>query len=199
MVAYLWIMKSEMKDKSRQSEPIKSELDILNVLWKYSLKRSANGSSHSLNLYKKTVLAVCLVISGLCLSAFADKRKSEQEQFKKTDLLNGQTAMVRKNTLQVRSASTDFVDDTTKKFHLKLAPIKVIVPPVNVVVPPVKVKFAMSPLHVTVPPVNIKFAMAPLKMVVPPVNVNFTMAPLKFVVPPVNLKFKMKPLNFHLD
>jgi bla regulator protein BlaR1 len=37
------------------------------------VKRIAGNRNHSLNLFEKTVLAVCLVVSGLCMSAFAEK------------------------------------------------------------------------------------------------------------------------------
>jgi bla regulator protein BlaR1 len=39
------------------------------------VKRLASNSNHSLNLFEKTVLAVCLVVSGLFLSAFSEKGK----------------------------------------------------------------------------------------------------------------------------
>jgi bla regulator protein BlaR1 len=37
------------------------------------VKRIAGNRNHSLNLFEKTVLAICLVVSGLCMSAFAEK------------------------------------------------------------------------------------------------------------------------------
>jgi bla regulator protein BlaR1 len=37
------------------------------------VKRIVNNRNHTLNLFEKTVLAVCLVVSGLCMSAFAKK------------------------------------------------------------------------------------------------------------------------------
>jgi bla regulator protein BlaR1 len=37
------------------------------------VKRIAANRNHSLNLFEKTVLAICLVVSGLCLSAYAEK------------------------------------------------------------------------------------------------------------------------------
>lgn len=41
------------------------------------VKRMASNKNHSLNLFEKTVLALCLVVSGLCLSAFAKKAQKE--------------------------------------------------------------------------------------------------------------------------
>ncbi len=38
------------------------------------VKRMAANRNHSLNLFEKTALAICLVISGLCISAFAEKQ-----------------------------------------------------------------------------------------------------------------------------
>ena len=43
------------------------------------VKRIVNNRNHSLNTFEKTLLTICLVISGLCLSAF-----TEQETIKKT-------------------------------------------------------------------------------------------------------------------
>ncbi|MES2378683.1 MAG: M56 family metallopeptidase [Bacteroidota bacterium] len=37
------------------------------------VKRLTGNRNHSLNLFEKTVLAICLVVSGLCMSAFAEK------------------------------------------------------------------------------------------------------------------------------
>jgi beta-lactamase regulating signal transducer with metallopeptidase domain len=37
------------------------------------VKRIAGNRNHSLNLFEKTVLAICLVVSGLCMSAYAEK------------------------------------------------------------------------------------------------------------------------------
>jgi beta-lactamase regulating signal transducer with metallopeptidase domain len=37
------------------------------------VKRITGNRNHSLNLFEKTVLAICLVVSGLCMSAYAEK------------------------------------------------------------------------------------------------------------------------------
>jgi len=37
------------------------------------VRRIAGNRNHSLNLFEKTVLAICLVVSGLCMSAYAEK------------------------------------------------------------------------------------------------------------------------------
>ncbi|MCC8424272.1 M56 family metallopeptidase [Mucilaginibacter sp. UR6-11] len=41
------------------------------------IKRMASNRNHSLNLFEKTMLAVCLVVSGLCFSAFSQQEKVE--------------------------------------------------------------------------------------------------------------------------
>lgn len=41
------------------------------------VKRMVSNRNHTLNLFEKTVLAICLVISGLCLSAFTKKAQKE--------------------------------------------------------------------------------------------------------------------------
>jgi len=41
------------------------------------VKRMVSNRNHTLNLFEKTVLAVCLVVSGLCISAFGQKAQRE--------------------------------------------------------------------------------------------------------------------------
>lgn len=41
------------------------------------VKRMMNNRNHTLNMFEKTALAVCLVVAGLCVSAFAKKAQRE--------------------------------------------------------------------------------------------------------------------------
>jgi bla regulator protein BlaR1 len=172
------------------------------------VKRLATNRNHSLNLFEKTLLAICLVVSGLCVSAFAEKeniRKAVHEVVKAFEhtninkveqdklagqnaLLRQQTAMIRQNTklLQVRSAGMETVDDTTRKLR---QPVNVNITPLNVQVPNVNVN--VNPLTVQVPNVNVH--LAPLNV---QSNVNVHLDPLNVHLDPMNVSLGKVDTNY---
>jgi bla regulator protein BlaR1 len=74
------------------------------------VKRMASNKNHSLNLFEKTVLAVCLVVSGLCMSAFAKKAQAKYIADKVVEVINN---IQEQNTEQTEEQTS--VDSTENK------------------------------------------------------------------------------------
>lgn len=74
----------------------------------YRVKRMANNRNYSLNLFEKTVLAACLVVLGLGISAF-----TAREDIKKA--LKTVVATIHKDKVPAKSKVKAAVNDTTKK------------------------------------------------------------------------------------
>jgi bla regulator protein BlaR1 len=110
------------------------------------VKRLADNSNHSLNMFEKTFLAICLVVSGLCMSAFAERENikrtvhevvkifqhdtlnNEQKQklAQQTALLQKQSATARKNAKEL-SITTPQISDTIKF----VAPLNIDISPLD--------------------------------------------------------------------
>jgi bla regulator protein BlaR1 len=123
----------------------------------YRVKRLASNSNHSLNGFEKTLLAICLVVSGLCVSAFAEKDnikrtvknvvkifQPDDEQKQKlagqTALLQQQTSKIRANTafLSVNQPRLKVVNDTNQ------SKLNVLTGPLNLTT-----NVALSPMNVS--------------------------------------------------
>jgi bla regulator protein BlaR1 len=164
------------------------------------VKRLASNRNHSLNIYEKTALAVCLVVSGLCMSAFAEREtikrtvhevvksfehstinKIEQQKLvEQTNLLKQQTVQLNHALPSLIDSSAQSVLDTNKRNLVKPVPP---VPPVNAMATPAVPSIPVS-VHVKPTP-----AIAP-KPAMPPMNVTIkpmvAMAPMNVSIGKLN-------------
>lgn len=165
------------------------------------VKRLATNRNHSLNLYEKTLLAICLVVSGLCVSAFAarehikrtmhevvrifehDTLNNEQKQklAEQTNLLNQQTAKIRNNTALINAYTPklETIDDTN---HYKNHAITLNMAPLSV---QSSVNVHLSPMSVQMPNMNVQMP-----------NVSVHLDPLNVQS---NVNVHLDPMNVHLD
>jgi len=149
----------------------------------------ANNRNNSLNQYEKALLAICLVMSGLCFSAFAAKDeikktvhevvkviqhtavyKAEQKLAGESEKLDAESAKLTQQTAMVNasqpSLNDDAADTTKKRINVQAVPV---VTPVNasaMAITP-KVNIQVDPLTINSNP-----ALAPVNT-----HVNVQVAP----------------------
>lgn len=146
------------------------------------VKRMANNRNNSLNQYEKALLAICLVMSGLCFSAFAAKdeiKKTVHEVVKviqhtavykaeESEKLKAESAKLTQQTAMVNASQPSLNADTTKK-RINVQAVPVVTPIVNVptmaITPQLNIQ--VDPLTITASP-----ALAPVNA-----HVNVQVAP----------------------
>jgi len=147
------------------------------------VKRMANNRNNSLNQYEKALLAICLVMSGLCFSAFAAKdeiKKTVHEVVKviqhtavykanESEKLKAESVKPTQSTVMVNSSqpslNDDAADTTKKRINVQAVPV----------VTPVNAAMAITPkVNIQVDPLTINSnpALAPVNT-----HVNVQVAP----------------------
>jgi len=189
------------------------------------VKRLATNRNHSLNLFEKTLLAVCLVVSGLCMSAFAERDNikrtvkevvkmfghgtfnSEQKQklVEQTDLLKEETAKMRASTplLTAIPPRLQIIADTNRKVKVNVQPILAINSHIN------PLFASLSPAaNVMLPIFNLlgdyDYGDTTKKVQVPNVNVhldpmNVQVSNVNVHLAPLKLNVQTPNVNVHLD
>jgi len=188
------------------------------------VKRLATNRNHSLNLFEKTLLAVCLVVSGLCMSAFAERdnikrtvkevvklfghgtlnNEQKRKLIEQTNLLKVQTEKIRQNTalLTANSPQLQIIADTNRKVKVNVQPIPAINSHINSLFASLSPQVA--PFNGPMPTVNVMMPIFDLlgvydygdtaKKVHVP-NVNVHLDPLKVNVQTPNVNVHLAPMN----
>jgi beta-lactamase regulating signal transducer with metallopeptidase domain len=89
------------------------------------VKRIAGNRNHSLNLFEKTVLAICLVVSGLCMSAYAEKENIKRVahavvkaiQHVKEETAPAQTAIIAKKDPAIQPSASPVLSAQMPSLH----------------------------------------------------------------------------------
>jgi bla regulator protein BlaR1 len=136
------------------------------------VKRLANNRNHSLNLLERTLLAVCLVISGVCMSAFAARDNIKRtvnavtRVFEHNVIAKDQQAVVIKQTQVVQKQITNVVQATKQVVSAT--------PAVQPAVDSNKLKLNTQPtnLNMSLSPMNVK--LSSLNVSLGKLNINDT-------------------------
>jgi len=183
------------------------------------VKRMVSNRNHSLNLFEKTVLSVCLVVSGLCISAFGQKAQREyiadtvskvidniQHQIQKpketkrlikeTDKLKEQTEQLNRDEDNRASAIVENNLPDKSRHEAATPDSSKMYVTVNFKLDSMKIR--MAPMKIKINPKfkldSMKIRMAPMKLdpKFKPDSLKIHMAPMKLNLGNINISTKVK-------